>query len=197
MPNLSQLPDIDLRQFITVHQNQPITTSLRVSEAFGRRHADVLKTIENLSCSGMFTSANFFAHVEPIKAGAVIRDSKVYEMTKDGFMFLVMGFTGAKAAAIKESYIAAFNMMEQALKQDTRIGPDMVAISNQEYIALLKTKIALLETKPTETRKRISPEEKQRIRQLSAAGLNSVEIGRQLNRPNESIRTILRKDGLL
>jgi phage regulator Rha-like protein len=121
----------------------------------------------------------------------------MHEMTKDGFMFLVLGFSGAKAAAIKESYIAAFNMMEQALKQNTRIAPDMVAISNQEYIELLKTKIALLETKPTETRKRISPEEKQRIRQMRAAGLNSVEIGRQLNRPNESIRTILRKDGLL
>lgn len=196
MVNQSTLPDIDLRQFITVHQNQPITTSLRVSEAFGRRHADVLKTIENLSCSAMFTSANFFAHVEPIKAGAVIRDSKVYEMTKDGFIFLVMGFTGAKAAATKEAYIAAFNMMEQALTQNTRIAPDMVAISNQEYIELLKTKIALLEQKPADKRKRLTAEEKQRINTMHAAGMNTVEIGRQLNRPAASIRSFLHKDGV-
>lgn len=194
MVNSSTLPDIDLRQFITIQKDQPITTSLRVAEAFGKRHDNVLQRLRMLDCSAEFNALNFKA-VNYIDPKGESRNA--YEMTKDGFMFLVMGFTGAKAAAIKESYIAAFNMMEQALKQDTRIGPDMVAISNQEYIALLKTKIALLETKPTETRKRISPEEKQRIRQLSAAGLNSVEIGRQLNRPNESIRTILRKEGLL
>jgi Rha family phage regulatory protein len=194
MPNLSQLPDIDLRQFITIQKDHPITTSLRVAEAFGKRHDDVLKRLRMLDCSAEFTARNFAASEYIDSTG---RTLPMHEMTKDGFMFLVMGFTGAKAAAIKESYIAAFNMMEQALKQNTRIAPDMVAISNQEYIELLKTKIALLETKPTETRKRISPEEKQRSRQMRAAGLNSVEIGRQLNRPNESIRTILRKDGLL
>ncbi|ACR69462.1 hypothetical protein NT01EI_2291 [Edwardsiella ictaluri 93-146] len=37
-----------------------------------------------------------------IQAGAVNRDSKYYEMTKDGFVFLVMGFTGKRAAAFKE-----------------------------------------------------------------------------------------------
>jgi phage regulator Rha-like protein len=37
-------------------------------------------------------------------------------MTKDGFMFLAMGFTGRpQAAAIKEAYIEAFNSMAEAL----------------------------------------------------------------------------------
>lgn len=36
-------------------------------------------------------------------------------MTKDGFVFLVMGFTGKKAAAFKEAYIAEFNRMEAGL----------------------------------------------------------------------------------
>ncbi len=36
-------------------------------------------------------------------------------MTKDGFVFLVMGFTGKKAAAFKEAYIAEFNRMEAEL----------------------------------------------------------------------------------
>lgn len=40
-------------------------------------------------------------------------------MTKDGFIFLVMGFTGQKAAAIKEAYINAFNMMALQLMQRT------------------------------------------------------------------------------
>ena len=36
-------------------------------------------------------------------------------MTKDGFMFLVMGFTGKRAAAVKEAYINAFNQMAEQL----------------------------------------------------------------------------------
>jgi len=39
-------------------------------------------------------------------------------MTRDGFSFLCMGFTGAKAAIWKEAYIAAFNRMEAALLQE-------------------------------------------------------------------------------
>jgi hypothetical protein len=33
-------------------------------------------------------------------------------MTKDGFIFLVMGYTGKKAAVFKEAYITRFNQME-------------------------------------------------------------------------------------
>ena len=42
------------------------------------------------------------------------------EMSFDGFMFLVMGFTGSKAAAIKEAYIAEFNRMRADLSQRQR-----------------------------------------------------------------------------
>jgi Rha family phage regulatory protein len=39
------------------------------------------------------------------------------DMTRDGFTFLVMGFTGKDAAAWKEKYIAAFNAMEAELRE--------------------------------------------------------------------------------
>ena len=38
-------------------------------------------------------------------------------MTKDGFTFLVMGYTGKKAAAFKEAYIKRFNEMEAELRK--------------------------------------------------------------------------------
>jgi len=38
-------------------------------------------------------------------------------MTKDGFVFLVMGYRGVKAAQFKETYIEAFNKMEQIVRQ--------------------------------------------------------------------------------
>ncbi len=34
-------------------------------------------------------------------------------MTKDGFMFMAMGFTGKEAAAIKEAFIDAQNKVKQ------------------------------------------------------------------------------------
>ena len=111
MTNISILPS----DAITNEDNQITTTSLKIAESFGKLHKDILKKIESLSCSDSFTSANFCAHVEFVQAGAVKRKSKVYQMTKDGFMFLVMGFTGKKAALIKEAYINAFNQMANKL----------------------------------------------------------------------------------
>ena len=37
-------------------------------------------------------------------------------MTKDGFIFVVMRFIGAKAAATKEAYISAFNWMAEQIE---------------------------------------------------------------------------------
>ncbi|WP_422102004.1 Rha family transcriptional regulator [Vreelandella sp.] len=101
--------------FIKSVQGALRTTSLKVAAAFGKNHRDVLRKIDNLDCSEEFTSAHFCAHEEIIQAGAVKRRSKVVEMDKDGFMFLVMGFTGQKAAQIKEAYINAFNWMAEKL----------------------------------------------------------------------------------
>ncbi|BCO13708.1 hypothetical protein RIMD111065_20640 [Aeromonas hydrophila] len=66
-----------------------MTTSIKVAEAFGKRHTHVLDKIQTLGCSPEFASANFSAH-EDI---AVQCASKFWNMTKDGFIFLVMGFT--------------------------------------------------------------------------------------------------------
>ncbi|HIF9384903.1 TPA: Rha family transcriptional regulator [Photobacterium damselae] len=97
--------------------NQLVTDSITVSKCFNKLHKDVLRKIESLDCSELFSSAHFCAHARPISAGAVVRDSKYYQMTKDGFMFLVMGFTGKRAATIKEAYINAFNLMAKKMRQ--------------------------------------------------------------------------------
>lgn len=44
-----------------------------------------------------------------------IRYYPVIEMTRNGFMMLVFGFTGRKAARVKEAIISKFNEMEQQL----------------------------------------------------------------------------------
>ncbi|WP_434801549.1 Rha family transcriptional regulator [Serratia symbiotica] len=46
---------------------------------------------------------------------AIGRKLPCYQITRDGFAFLTMGFTGQRAAQFKEAYITAFNQMELAL----------------------------------------------------------------------------------
>lgn len=106
----------DLSSAISINGDQITTTSLKVAEFFSKRHAHIIEKIKNLDCSDKFTLTNFSVHVQKVDIGnGAKRDSKVYQMTKDGFMFLVIGFTGKKAALIKEAYINAFNQMANKL----------------------------------------------------------------------------------
>lgn len=100
----------------------PMTTSLLVAEAFGKKHCHVLRDIENLDCSDEFTESNFGCCMKIRElANGVKKQDRYYNITRDGFTFLAMGYTGKKAAEFKEKYIAAFNAMEQQLKQGTLI----------------------------------------------------------------------------
>ncbi len=90
--------------------DQAVTTSRLVAERFGKRHADIIRRLENLECSTDFTERNFALSAYKDATG---RKCKEYQITRDGFSFLVMGFTGKDAAKFKEQYIKAFNLMEQ------------------------------------------------------------------------------------
>lgn len=97
---------------LSVTNGVPTTTSLQIAERFEKRHADVLRSIENLECSKEFNERNF-APVAYKGGNGELRP--MYAITRDGFMFLAMGFTGKEAAVWKERFIAAFNAMEKKL----------------------------------------------------------------------------------
>lgn len=92
-----------------------VTTSQAIADYFDKQHKHVLEKIRSLDCSPEFATANFSTVVIKIQAGFMQKDAEGYEVTKDGFMFLVMGFTGKKAARLKEAYIAKFNAIEAEL----------------------------------------------------------------------------------
>jgi Rha family phage regulatory protein len=94
--------------------NKPLTTSLKVAEVFNKEHKNILQSVEKLECSENFRLANFSADVYLDAYG---REQKQFTITRDGFTFLAMGFTGKKAAQFKEAYINAFNQMEEALRK--------------------------------------------------------------------------------
>ncbi|WP_256345538.1 Rha family transcriptional regulator [Pseudomonas sp. F1002] len=103
---------VDMRKFVEARNGEAFTTTQNVADAFGRLHKDVLRSVESLDCSADFTERNFTLSEYIDGSG---RRLPQWIMTKDGFMFLVMGFTGKKAAAIKEGYIGAFNWMAEQL----------------------------------------------------------------------------------
>ncbi|MGT8070675.1 Rha family transcriptional regulator [Escherichia coli] len=87
-------------------------------------NGDVLRKIEQVKadCSREFSQRNF-ASADYIDEQGKVRP--MYSLTKDGWIMVVMGFTGKAAAAIKESYIAAFNWMAEQLSRRMAIGEEM------------------------------------------------------------------------
>lgn len=110
---------LELQNAVFIQNDQIKTDSLKVAEIFGKPHKDVLQKVKTLDCSQEFTERNFSLSDYMDKSG---RSLPMYEMTKDGFIFLAMGYTGTKAAQIKEAYIKAFNQMaELLLKQRNQL----------------------------------------------------------------------------
>lgn len=89
-----------------------VVTSLDIAETFGKRHADVLRDVEHLECSEEFRERNFALSSYKSLQNKTL---PMYLITRDGFTFLVMGYTGEKAMKFKEGYIRQFNAMEKAL----------------------------------------------------------------------------------
>ncbi|QNX72845.1 Rha family transcriptional regulator [Acinetobacter seifertii] len=112
-----------LNHAVFIENQQIKTTSLKVAEIFGKQHKNVLQKLESLECSSEFTELNFQLSEYIDNSGRYL---PMYEMTKDGFIFLVMGFTGSKAAQIKESYINAFNQMAVALQNQRVLGDELM-----------------------------------------------------------------------
>jgi Rha family phage regulatory protein len=95
------------------------TTSQIIAAKFGKQHKDVLRKIEALGAPDEFTKRNFTLSEYQDSTGRALPS---YELTRDGFALLVMGFTGKRAMAWKIKFLEAFNSMEAQLR--TPVTPD-------------------------------------------------------------------------
>ena len=95
--------------------HRPATTSLKIAECFEKRHDHVLRDIQSLieQCPQNFTDPNFGVSEYTDSTG---RKLPMYTIYFDGFILLVMGYTGKKALNMKLAYIAAFNAMREQLE---------------------------------------------------------------------------------
>ena len=110
---------INIQDFVQVKNSQTVTTSEFIAQAFKKQHGHVMRNIDELlaDIDPTFAAQNFreteTLRDNPLTGGKT--KSRAYELTKDGFMLLVMGFTGKAALAIKIAYIQAFNKMAEML----------------------------------------------------------------------------------
>lgn len=105
------LPADHFSPSVSIHNGRPATTSLEVAKFFGKRHDHVLRSINDLIANTPeeFTAPNFGVSEYTDETGRVL---PMFILHRDGFMLLVMGYTGKKAMQIKVAYILAFNKME-------------------------------------------------------------------------------------
>lgn len=99
-----------MKTLVTLKHGLVITTDLLIAQAFGKRPSDVKRFIRKLECPDDFRQRNFTLS-SYLDAQDNIRPC--YEITRDGFIVLVMSFTGKKALDVKLKYIQAFNEMER------------------------------------------------------------------------------------
>ncbi|MEL7459174.1 MAG: Rha family transcriptional regulator [Pseudomonadota bacterium] len=103
-----------MNDLVVMHEGKQMVSSQLVADKFEKAHRDVLRAIKNLDCSEEFKVRNF---AQCSFKNKMNREYEGFMMTRDGFSFLCMGFTGKKAAEWKEAFINAFNSMEKQILQ--------------------------------------------------------------------------------
>ena len=122
MSQATLLPSEHFSPSVSLHSGRPATTSLEVAQFFGKRHTDVLRDIGNVAgnCPENFSQRNFASAEYSDEQG---KPRPMFILYRDGFMLLVMGYTGKKALAMKLAYIEAFNRMEEELARQKEASP--------------------------------------------------------------------------
>ena len=108
------MPPTELTPTVSIVEGRPVVSSLDLAKSFGKPHSDLMRSVKTAvrHVSENFSQSNF-ALAEYLDAQDKPRP--YFVLSRDGFSFVVMGFTGAKAAKWKEAYIQAFNAMEAEL----------------------------------------------------------------------------------
>lgn len=163
-------------QIVALQGDHPTTNTLIIAEYFGKQHKHIMRDLRELmtDCPEEFNGSNF-GLVEYYDSKGEKRP--MYTLTRDGFMLLSMGFTGANATKLKIAFIDAFNKMEAALHQNA-VMPGQV-----EAVQARRMKEELLAAKP----------QWRKVKRYLDMGLNQVEVCRLIGKSRSAVRHMLDK----
>lgn len=162
-------PTEQMVNLVAVENNQTVTTSLKVAEVFGKQHKNVMQAIKSLDCSEDFRELNFKPSKFTYSNGNIKKQLPMYYITRDGFMFLVMGFTGKTAAKWKEAYIRAFNDMEAKLRAEQTERAIKAAVESERIEdAEYKKQLEREEREEAEVDRRVEEYARQRAEEAKA-----------------------------
>ncbi len=105
-----------MNDLVQLKNDEAVCSSLDVAKKFGKQHKNVLRQIENIiaaspaqNCARCYRKTSYMDEQK--------KPRPMYLMNRDGFSFLVMGFTGKVANEWKWKYIEAFNKMESIIRE--------------------------------------------------------------------------------
>ena len=112
-----------MENLVQIIDRQVVVSSRQVAEKFGKQHKDVLGNIRNILVAENSATKFYQESIHEYRG----QRFPEYLMNRDGFTLLAMGFTGKDALQWKLKYIAAFNKMEELLKEQEVIPKDLPA----------------------------------------------------------------------
>lgn len=132
----------DVEVHLVSRDGSIFANSLEVANVFEKAHKHVMAKIESFSARGR-TNFRLTSYLNSSNY-----KSPMWEMNRDGFMFLAMGFTGEKAENWKHDLIDAFNEMERQVKdQQIKLPTGPMEILSLVFDAQKATNIELIEIK--------------------------------------------------
>ena len=124
-------PEGQRNPIVFVENGCPSTTSRDVAAFFGKRHADVVRTIRSLLVEEPDFSQRTFALANYVDDQGKRRP--IFTLNRDGFTLVAMGFTGPNALRFKWAYIQAFNRMETDLLAASEVSHEPVSPEHREF----------------------------------------------------------------
>jgi len=120
---LYQTPALEAsrRPIVTARDGDVFANSRDVAAYFAKEHRDVLRSIDALVAQEPGLALRNFAQGSYTLAATGDQQHRCFDMNRDGFTLLAMGFTGGKALRWKLAYIEAFNSMEAELRTSPSI----------------------------------------------------------------------------
>ena len=132
----------DIEVSLVAKDGLVFANSLDISNVFEKPHKDVLSKIRNFN----ERAGRNFSLKSYVSNG---KELPMYEMNRDGFSFLVMGFTGEKADNFKLDFIDGFNALEREIRKPLTVS-EQIALIAQGHQEVDKRLTVLEQTKKLE-----------------------------------------------